>query len=178
MKEISYKLKISKKSKRLKLAVYHDGTVLVTVPRGVTKEIVKSFVLSKYKWITKKVEFFKKYPARALPKNNKKAFEENKEVAYKIAIERLEHFNKFYKLKWNNITIKNTKTRWGSCSRKGNLNFNYKIALLSPKLRDYIIVHELCHLGEFNHSQKFWTLVSKTIPNYLELKKELKINIF
>ena len=67
-----------------------------------------------------------------------------------------------------------SKTRWGSCSKKGTLNFNYKIALLSPELRDYIIVHELCHLGEFNHSSKFWLLVEKTVPNYKTLRKQIK----
>ena len=58
--------------------------------------------------------------------------------------------------------------------KKGNINFNYKIALLPVHLADYIIVHELCHLGQFNHSQKFWNLVAKTFPNYLEIRKELK----
>jgi hypothetical protein len=58
------------------------------------------------------------------------------------------------------------------------LNFNYKIALITPEMADYIVVHELCHLGEFNHSQNFWGLVSKTLPNYLEIKNQFKkINI-
>ena len=83
-------------------------------------------------------------------------------------------FNKIYKFKYNKINIKNQKTRWGSCSVKGNLNFNYKIALLPEKLAEYIVVHELCHLGEFNHSYKFWKLVEKTIPDYLEIKEDLK----
>jgi hypothetical protein len=58
--------------------------------------------------------------------------------------------------------------------RKGNLNFNYKIALLPERLADYIIVHELCHLKEVNHSQKFWNLVAKMMPDYLEIRNELK----
>ncbi len=68
----------------------------------------------------------------------------------------------------------NQRTKWGSCSKKGNLNFNYKIALMPEKIADYIVVHELCHLKEFNHSRKFWNLVVKIIPDYLEIKKELK----
>jgi len=80
-----------------------------------------------------------------------------------------------YNFKINRISIKNTKSRWGSCSKKGNLNFSYKIALLSKDLADYVIVHELCHLGEFNHSKRFWKLVSLTIPNYLELKNRFHI---
>jgi hypothetical protein len=74
----------------------------------------------------------------------------------------------------NTALIKNTSSRWGSCSRLGNLNFNYKIVFLPPELQDYLVVHELCHLGQFNHSQSFWNLVKKTIPEYLRLRKNLR----
>jgi len=96
--------------------------------------------------------------------------------AKEIVNDRLIYFNQFYGYKWNNIVIRNQKTRWGSCSKKANLNFNYKIALLAPELSDYIIVHELCHLGEFNHSRNFWTLVEKTIPNHKIIRNKLKNN--
>ena len=97
-----------------------------------------------------------------------------REEARRLALSRLEYFNEFYNFKYGTIRIKAQTTRWGSCSSKGNLNFNYKMALLPPHLVDYLVVHELCHLGEFNHSQNFWDLVEKTIPNYLELRAELK----
>lgn len=97
-----------------------------------------------------------------------------KEVAREVAIKRLEYFNQFYNFKYGQVAIRNQKTRWGSCSKKGNLNFNYKIALLPPELADYLVVHELCHLGEFNHSQNFWNLVGKTLPDYRELRKKLR----
>jgi predicted metal-dependent hydrolase len=97
-----------------------------------------------------------------------------KEAARKLVHERLEHFNQFYHFEYKKVFIKAHVTRWGSCSNKGNLNFNYKIALLPAHLADYIIVHELCHLGEFNHSHKFWDLVEKTLSNYVELRKELR----
>ncbi len=87
---------------------------------------------------------------------------------------RLSYFNKFYNFKINRIAVKNTSARWGSCSSKRNLNFNYKIIYLKKELADYLIVHELCHLGQFNHSKKFWALVSKTIPDYVKINKKLK----
>lgn len=89
---------------------------------------------------------------------------------------RLEYFNLIYNFKYNRIVIRNQKTRWGSCSKKGNLNFNYKIILLSPKQADYIIVHELCHLKEFNHSGKFWDLVAQAVPDYKEIRSSLRTN--
>jgi predicted metal-dependent hydrolase len=86
--------------------------------------------------------------------------------ARKIINERLKHFNTVYSFNFGQIRIKDLKTRWGSCSSDKNLNFNYKILFLPPELVDYIVVHELCHLAEMNHSWRFWQLVGHTIPDY------------
>lgn len=104
----------------------------------------------------------------------KKPTSEEREKARIFIENRLSFFNKFYKVQINRIAIKNTSTRWGSCSSKKNLNFNYKIIYLKKEMADYLIVHELCHLKEFNHSKKFWAEVAKTIPNYQEINKELR----
>ncbi len=72
------------------------------------------------------------------------------------------------------IAIRNTVSRWGSCSTKGNLNFSYRLSLLPQELSDYIIVHELCHLKEFNHGPKFWDLVGLELPNHEKLREHLK----
>ena len=122
---------------------------------------------TKYYFRTRRVVHRKK-------KGTSKNYLKYKETAREIATSRLEYFNNFYGFKYNRIAIRDQKTRWGSCSKKGNLNFNYKIALISEKARDYIIVHELCHLGEFNHSRNFWNLVAKTVPNYLEIRRSLR----
>src|SRR4051812_2511641 len=99
-----------------------------------------------------------KRKARIKVKSNP-SYLEHKPAALDLVNARLAYFNAFYNYKYNKVTIKNQFSRWGSCSRKGNLNFNYRIVLLPPELADYIVVHELCHLGEFNHGQKFWDLV-------------------
>lgn len=125
-----------------------------------------------------KIFFKSKKVKKKRVKRNSGQYLKNKEKAREIVNDRLEYFNQFYGYQWNNIAIRNQKTRWGSCSKKGNLNFNYKIALLAPTTADYIIVHELCHLKEFNHSQNFWTLVAKTIPDYKIIRAELKNNPF
>ncbi len=96
-----------------------------------------------------------------------------KEQARELAHRKVDEYSKIYNVTYNRIAIRNQRTRWGSCSRRGNLNFSYKIALLPEELSDYIIVHEVCHLGEFNHSKNFWNLVAQTIPNHEELRKKL-----
>ena len=97
-----------------------------------------------------------------------------REQARRFVESRISYFNKFYNFKINRIAIKNTTSRWGSCSSKKNLNFNYKIIYLDAVFADYLIVHELCHLGELNHSRNFWSLVSKTVPDYVKINKELR----
>ncbi len=111
---------------------------------------------------------------RVIKKKPNTKYLKYKEQTRKLIAERLVFWNQFYGFTYNKVFIKNQKTRWGSCSKKGNLNFSYRIIFLPQELVDYIVVHELCHLGEFNHSSKFWVLVTKTIPNYKKLKNELK----
>ena len=103
--------------------------------------------------------------------------EKYREAARELVKEKLTHFNQFYNFKFNKVFIKRHKRRWGSCSSKRNLNFNYKIIFLPPTVADYLIVHELCHLQELNHSQKVWELVGRTIKNYKKLNKALKKTI-
>lgn len=98
----------------------------------------------------------------------------HKEQARELVIERLLHFNQYYNLKWNRVAIRNQRRCWGSCSAKGNLNFNYKIQFLPPHLADYIVVHELCHLTHLHHGKEFWDLVGEQLPNYAELLMELR----
>ncbi|TSC69693.1 MAG: hypothetical protein G01um101456_45 [Parcubacteria group bacterium Gr01-1014_56] len=97
-----------------------------------------------------------------------------KEAARALVHAKLAQFNAHYNFTLKKIFIKNHKSRWGSCSSRGNLNFNYKIVGLPPELQDYLVVHELCHLGAFNHSPEFWALVQQTTPSYKALRKRLK----
>ena len=173
-RKVPYTLKVSKHAKRLRLAVYCDGAIVVTSPKNIHQNIIEKFIIQKSQWIIDKIDYFSSFSESFKVKNTKADFLKYKEIAQKLAEKKVVEFNKIYKFKFNNINIKNQKTRWGSCSKKGNLNFNYKIALLPEKLSDYIIVHEICHLGQFNHSQKFWNLIAKAIPDYLDINSDLK----
>lgn len=175
MTEIPYILKSSTRAKHVRLAVYGSGELVVTAPRGVKRGMIEKFIAQKSKWILEKLAYFRSISGTVfIKKSSKRDYVQYKTEAHALVVARLVHFNQYYNFTYHRVSIKNQKTRWGSCSRKGNLNFNYKIVLLPPRLADYIIVHELCHLGELNHSKKFWNLVAETIPDYAEIRSELK----
>jgi hypothetical protein len=173
-RDLEYTLKISAGAKSVRITIKNDGKVVVTKPKRVSFETVERFLISKSDWVFKSLEKFKNSPKLFDIKSTNKEYLENKSTAFILAKARIEYFNNIYNFKFNKITIKNQKTRWGSCSKRGNLNFSYKIALLPAHICDYIIVHELCHLKEFNHSQRFWDLVAVAIPEYLDIRKELR----
>ncbi len=99
----------------------------------------------------------------------------HKELARETILPRLAHWNTLYGHEYKRVAIRNQVSRWGSCSTKGNLNFNYRLIFLPQHLMDYVLVHELCHLKHFNHGEEFWMLVSTCIPNYEACKRELQI---
>lgn len=101
-------------------------------------------------------------------------FRTHKEFARERISTRLAYWNSILQFPYGRVAIRNQSSRWGSCSKKGNLNFNYRIAFLPEHLMDYVIVHELCHLKEFNHSERFWTLVAEILPDYKNAYSDLK----
>ncbi len=170
----TYTHNVNTRLRSMRLAIHHDGRIIITTGKRVSDEVIQSFLKEKSLWIKDKVTYFKNNPKTSLtPKTNEEVFFYKKK-ALEIVKERLVHFNVYYNYVYGKVTIKDTKGRWGSCSSKGNLNFNYKIALLPPELADYVVVHELCHLKEMNHGEKFWTLVEKQIQHYKKLRTELK----
>ncbi|PJE58318.1 MAG: metal-dependent hydrolase [Candidatus Portnoybacteria bacterium CG10_big_fil_rev_8_21_14_0_10_36_7] len=173
---VEYSVLRSDRAKRMRLAVYCDGNFVVTVPKVLPADSIDRYLIEKSKWVVSKLDFFEQLNKRQKLSLGVDGFEVYRDKALKMVTHRIEELNnELYKFKFNQITVKNQKTRWGSCSKKRNLNFNYKILFLSPRMRDYIIIHELCHLREFNHSNKFWRLVAKAIPNYVDIVEELKI---
>ena len=171
---ISYTLKTSTRSKSLRLAIFRNCSLVVTRPEGLAENVVESFMQRKAEWILAKFQYFKSLPSADV-KIELKEYRQNKKAALHLVRGLLAEYNQFYNFKINSVKIKNQKTRWGSCSRQGNLNFSYRLALLPEDLARYIVVHELCHLKELNHSARFWQLVSQTCPDYLAKRKQLRL---
>lgn len=171
-REIEYTLVMDARSKRVRISVGRGGEVVVSLPRGVGERAAERFVREKSRWIARKVEFMRENAANVLDDSaaDPKLHKRN---ALALAEARIAHWNAIYRFDHGSVTIRNQKTRWGSCTRKGGLNFNRKMTLLPLHLVDYVVVHELCHLREFNHSPKFWALVARTMPDYRVLRKEL-----
>lgn len=107
-------------------------------------------------------------------RRNRLQYLKYKEEARMLVHARLSFYNSFYHAPVRKVFIKSLKSRWGSCSSAGNLNFNYLIVFLPPAVQDYLIVHELCHLREFNHSPAFWALVAQAVPDYRTRRRELR----
>lgn len=99
-----------------------------------------------------------------------------KQEAKTLMEQKVNLYAAMYGLRHNKITIRDQKTIWGSCNNKGNLNFSWRIILLPERVADYLVVHEVCHLREMNHSSRFWSLVEQTIPEYKMYRKYLRDN--
>lgn len=175
-KIVKYTLRKRRNSRRMRIAVHCDGTVAVTIPSFLREITAEQFIIEKAEWLLSKLMTFSDSRGMQIPRRTREDYIKNKEVARALIFAKVKMLNEKYGYRYNRISIRNQKTCWGSCSRKGNLNFNYKIMFLPENIQDYIVVHELCHLKEFNHSKKFWGLVSETVPNHLEIRSELRKN--
>lgn len=166
------------KRKSATIKITADMQIVVYVPLYVSDNEIERMVISKSKWID---EHMLKVQSTIdeRSKLEKITFEQIKELADQ-AVEYIPKRVKYYAEKenfvYNKITIKNLVSRWGSCSTKGNLNFNCLLMLTPDYVIDYIVVHELCHLREMNHSEKFWTEVEKIMPDYQRAEFWLKQN--
>lgn len=169
-----YTLKISRRAKRLRLAVNRLGEVTLTRPAMISPLIAEKFLHSQAAWVLSKISEQASRPHDPLDRLTRRDYLFNREAARQLVLARLEVFNQIYKFKYQRVSIRDQKTRWGSCSRQGNLNFSYKLIYLEPELQDYIIVHELCHLEELNHSVRFWRLVAKAVPDFSRRRARLR----
>ena len=166
----------------LGLEVRADGRVILRAPKGLSNQAVMDFVKERQAWIVQKwfeTERIRRQKAERPPRD----YEQNpaleaqyrKEARRRIT-ERAAYFAEKMGVDYGRIAIKAAKTRWGSCSAQGNLNFHWKLILMPPAILDYVVVHELAHRIEMNHSPRFWTQVERILPDYRERRRWLKEN--
>ena len=172
MSKIVYTIKKSAQAKRLSIKVYQNGKIVVTQPKFVFDWQVGLFIKKNAKFLQAKQAKIKTTSSSL--KNIEGSYANNKARARKTITETVEKMNQHYGFDYNRIAIRDTKTRWGSCSSKMNLNFSYKLLFLPDELRHYIVTHELCHLQQMNHSKIFWNLVEETVPEYKQNRRELR----
>ncbi len=171
---VPYQLRRSRRSRRLRVSINCDSAIVVSAPPWLPNYFIERFLQRKAEWIIAKLNYFKRFDAIHILPRGRKAFEEYRAQARVIVHTKIAEFNSVYQFTFNRVSIKNSRTRWGSCSQKGNLNFSYRLALVPERLAEYVVAHELSHLSEMNHSKKFWKVVAQTIPDYKLRIKELR----
>ncbi len=162
--------------KTMSISVTADGEIVVRAPRGIRNDRIRQFLEEKREWIRKQqtraiqirneMETIGSFSEEDIRKIRENAQKRIPLMTGKRAAE--------IGVKYGKITIRCQKTRWGSCSSKRNLSFNCLLLLCPDWVADYVIVHELCHLKEMNHSTRFWTSVEKYCPGYRNAKDWLK----
>ena len=160
MADLTYRL-VRSSRKTLAIQILPDGEVVVRAPMGMPAADIDRFVAQKRSWIEKHLP-----KAQPQPKFTDEQLRELAERARTDLPERVRHFAPLVGVTYGNITIRNQRTRWGSCSGRGNLNFNCLLMLVPDSVRDYVVVHELCHRKEMNHSARFWAEVERVLPDY------------
>ena len=161
------------RARRLSVAVYPDGRVAVTVPPRASDRAIACFLAEHRAWIERQLAAAAKRPDCVPLPGGRRDYLRHKERCRAFVHACLRHHNQAHGFTWNRISIKNLSSRWGSCSESRNLNYNYKVVHLPGDLAEYIVVHELCHLGEMNHSPAFWRLVARTVPDHRQRRKQL-----
>ena len=149
------------------------GELRVRAPRKTPKSVIDSFVKKHTEWIEKHLA---KEKAREEKFNNitEEEIKNLKRNAKKYFKEKTAYFSDIMGLKYSRITITSAKTRFGSCSSKGNISYSYRLMLYPEAAREYVVVHELSHLVEMNHSKKFYAIVERVLPDYKERRRMLK----
>lgn len=168
---------IRTRRKTIGLEISPDLQITVRAPYHLSDVRIREFVESKQTWILKHLAIMQDRQAHdPIPAGviSDKELRHMTEEARIIIPERVKYFAKIIGVTYGQITIRHQKTRWGSCSSSGNLNFNCMLMATSPELIDYVVVHELCHRKQMNHSPLFWKEVEEILPNYRNLRSRLR----
>lgn len=175
MSPITYTL-IRSNRKSLAIQITKEAEVVVRAPRQMSVAKIEEFIIVKNDWIVKnkaKMKATNAEPVKKLTKNEIAALYEKAKV---IIPKRVEYYASIMGVSYGRITIRKQRSCWGSCSARRNLNFNCLLMLTPMEVIDSVVVHELCHLLEMNHSKRFYSQVYRVYPEYERWNKWLKTN--
>lgn len=171
---------IRSRRKSLAIEITPELQVVVRAPARMPVREINAFVQEKDDWIrahlqrmAEKKRMREQHREQAL---SKEELQELATQAMTLIQQKVRYYAQIIGVTYGRITIRNQRTRWGSCSGKGNLNFNCLLLLMPEEVLDYVVVHELCHRKEMNHSARFWEEVEKILPDYRQRRKWLKDN--
>lgn len=163
---------IRSRRKTLALQMKADGTLLVRAPLRTPRWEIESFLLRNGEWVRRQRA---KLAARTgAEKLSEEELAELKKRAREVFLARAAYYAPLVGVRCGRIAVRSQHSKWGSCSSKGNLNFNCLLLLAPAEALDYVVVHELCHMLEMNHSPRFWAQVERVLPDYKSARKWLK----
>jgi len=169
----SYGIKRNGRSRQVRIAVHGDGSVVVSAPKRLGDEYIARVVTAKKAWIENAIAKYQKQTtglSLASESVDRRAFMAKVET---MVSDRHRDVSAPYGAILRKIAVRKMRSRWGSCSRQGNVSINLLLGHLPDQLLEYVVIHELCHLVHLNHSKRFWALVATHLPDHKERKKEL-----
>lgn len=163
---------IFSRRRTLSISVTREQKIIVRAPLRTSRRRIEEFLQKCTPWIEKKLFQIRETPC--VPLYSDADIPSLKKKTQEIVLERVEYFSALMGVHPSRVSVNSAKKRFGSCSSEGNINFSFRLCLYPPEVIDYIVVHELAHMIELNHSPRFWNIVEKYIPNYRQIKSRFR----
>ena len=159
-----------RRARRYILRVRPDGTLRVTIPRGGSRAEAIAFLSRHLGWVAKERQRAREQLANVPPEREA----ELRSLAVATLIPRLHELAALHGLTVSRVSIRNQRSRWGSCSRQGAISLNFRLVQMPAWVTDYVLIHELMHLQQQNHAPRFWRLVERACPEFREAERWLR----
>lgn len=174
---LTYELRRHHRARRISVSIRSgrdgSGRIVLTVPRRGSARAGEAFLREHAEWVMDQVARFVSRES-FIPRTDEREYRRRRAEAGVFIREKVRYWSGVYGFRHAGVTIRDQSSRWGSCSSKGRLSFSWRLLLLPERYADYVVVHELCHLAEFNHSPRFWVLVAREIPEYRDIARALR----
>lgn len=173
-REMTYTLRISTRTKRASIRIGREGMVLLTLPRGCSVERGERFLWEKQAWIERALARHASAHRGLSLEGRRAEYHATKAQALAVISSCVRAYAERYGFVYTSISIRAQTTRWGSCSSRGKLSFQYRLALIDPSLMEYVVVHELVHTRFMHHDPAFWACVEEILPDYKSRRARLR----